>query len=246
LVQQINGDYKDFTTDNLGNIYLITAANSIKKINEKGDSIAGYNDIKRYGSISSIDATNPFKVLVYYQDFATVIVLDRQLNTRNTIDFRKQNIFQVRAIATSYDNNIWLFDELDSKIKKLNDNGELLLESNDFRRIFDSVPSPSQMFDRDGQLYLYDKKKGLLVFDYYGGKKNNLQLLNYADLQVLDKNTLTARDERYLVLYKPSTFQLSTFKVLPNPENFSKIIFNGNNIYCLLKEGWMEVYKVMQ
>ena len=150
LLRTFPASVTDFTTDNLGNIYLLANTNQIKKVNNKGDSIAVYNDVRRYGKITSIDASNPLKVLVYYNDFSTIIVLDRLLNIRNTIDLRKQNILQVRTITSSYDNNIWLFDELDSKIKKIDDQGRLLLQTNDFRQVFEAAPTPTAMYDRDG------------------------------------------------------------------------------------------------
>ncbi len=244
LLQRINGEIKDFTTDNLGNIYLLNATNQIKKVSETGDSIAVYNDVKRYGNIYSIDATNPLKVLVFYKDFATIVVLDRLLNARAVIDLRKQNILQVTAVTSSYDNNIWLYDELDNKFKKIDENGNVLLESNDFRQVFDIVPIPTNMYDRDGQLYLYDPAKGLLVFDYYGAKKNDYQLLHLSDLQVIDKNTITARDTNHIILYKPATLQLFSFTAFVRQDNFLKIKFNGNKIYCLNKKGELEIYAV--
>lgn len=241
-IHTLTGGIKDFSTDNLGNIYLLAATNQLKKVNEKGDSIAVYNDVRRYGKIYSVDASNPLKILVYYKDFSTVVVLDRLLNVRAAVDLRKQNILQVTAITSSYDNNIWLYDELDSKLKKIDDNGNVLLESTDFRQIFDSVPSPSVMYDRDGLLYLYDAEKGLTVFDYYGGKKNNYQLLHLSDLQVIDKNTITARDSTHIILYKPATFQWFYYKAFPQQNRFIKINFNGSRIYCLTKDGEVEIY----
>lgn len=242
LLKTLSASAIDFTTDNLGNIYLITTTNQIKKINDKGDSIAVYNDIRRYGKIFSIDAGNPLKILVYYKDFSTIVVLDRLLNVRNTIDLRKQNILQVKAITSSYDNNIWLYDELDSKIKKIDDNGRVLLESNDFRQVYDVVPTPIVMYDRDGQLYLYDSTKGLLVFDYYGAQKNNFTLYRLTDVQVIDKNTITARDSNHIILYKPSNLQLFSFTAFARLSAFAKLNFNGTNIFCLTKDGLLSVY----
>ncbi|WP_018613115.1 hypothetical protein [Segetibacter koreensis] len=244
LVNKIDGEIKDFTTDNLRNIYLLNATNQIKKVNDRGDSIAVYNDVRRFGKICSIDATNPLKILVFYKDFSTIVVLDRLLNSRAVIDLRKQNILQVAAVTSSYDNNIWLYDELDNKLKKIDDNGNLLLESSDFRQVFDSVPLPSSMYDRDGQLYLYDPSKGLLVFDYYGAKKNAFQILHLSDLQVLDKNTITARDSTHIILYKPRALQLSSFTAFNTLADFKKIKFNGSKIYCLNKNGTLEIYSV--
>lgn len=245
LVQKITGDIIDFTTDNLGNVYLLNSGNQIKKVNERGDSIAVYNDVRRYGKIYSIDASNPLKVLVFYKDFSAIVVLDRLLNARTAINLRKSNILQVSAITSSYDNNIWLFDELDSKLKKIDDNGNVLSESTDFRQVFDSVPSPSAMYDRDGQLYLYDAGKGLMVFDYYGAKKNNYQILHFSDITVIDKNTITARDSNHILLYKPATLQLFTFTAFSRQDNFQKIKFNRNKIYCLTKNGNLEIYSVL-
>jgi hypothetical protein len=245
LVKTYPLEIKDYTADNLGNIYLLTSTNQIKKINEKGDSIAVYNDVRRYGKIFSIDASNPLKILVYYKDFSTIIVLDRLLNVRNTIDLRRQNILQVRAVTSSYDNNIWLYDEMDSKIKKIDDNGRVRLESNDFRQVYKDVPSPEVIYDRDGQLYLYDRKKGLLVYDYYGAQKNNFPLNGLSDVQVIDKNTITARDSSHIILFKPGSLQLLSFTAFKQQSLFTKIHFNGTRILCLSKEGLLSIYTTL-
>jgi hypothetical protein len=246
LVDSISAEIQDFTTDNLGNIYLLTTSGQVKKLDAKGDSVAVYNDVRRFGKMSTIDATNPLKILIYHKDFSTVIVLDRLLNVRNTIDLRKLNIFQVRAITTSYDNSIWLYDELESKLKKIDDNGRVLLESTDFRQVFDSVPTPLAIYDRDGQLYLYDSTKGLFVFDYYGGKKNNLQIPHLSDLQIVDKNTITGRNSNGVILYKPATLQMFSYKVFNNLEQIKKLNFIGTRIYCLTQKGTLNIFNVVR
>ena len=89
-------DIVDFTVDNLGNMYVLNSDNQLKKLGPRGDSLAVFNDVRRYGKITRIDATNPLKILVYYREFTTVIELDRFLNIVNTVDLRKQNILQDR------------------------------------------------------------------------------------------------------------------------------------------------------
>src|SRR5205085_1000675 len=148
----IPGNYIYLNVDVLDNIYLITAGNQLKKLNGNADSLAVFNDVKKYGNPSYIDVSNPLKILVYYKNFSTVVVLDRLLAIRNTINFRKQNIFSVKAVATSYDNNIWLFDEQDYSLRKIDDDGKIILESTDMRLLVDSVPSPSQIIDSDNHV----------------------------------------------------------------------------------------------
>ena len=137
LVSFIKGDVVDFTVDNLDNVYVITSTDQLKKYNANGDSEAVFNNVRKFGKVSTIDVSNPLKVLLYYKDFTTIVILDRLLSIRNIIDLRKQNIFQVNAIGQSYDNNIWVYDEGNSKLKKIDDQGKTLLETTDFRQLFD-------------------------------------------------------------------------------------------------------------
>ena len=97
LLKVLKGDIVNFTVDNLDNIYILNSRNQIKKYNASGDSVAIFNDVKKFGKATLVDVSNPLKVVLYYKDFATVVMLDRFLNVLNTIDLRKQNIFQPRA-----------------------------------------------------------------------------------------------------------------------------------------------------
>src|SRR5438045_6338017 len=172
----ITGNYTNFYTDNFANVFLVSQNNQVKKLNHDLDSIGVFNDVRRYGNIYSLDVSNPLKILVYYKDFTTILTLDRFLNIRNTIDLRNSNILQAKAVAQSYDNNYWVFDELDNAIKKIDDNGNVLLKSADFRVVFSEQYSPSAMIDQNNQLYLYDESKGWLVFDYYGTFKKRVEI----------------------------------------------------------------------
>jgi hypothetical protein len=88
LVRVLPGEWVDFTVDNLGNIFLLDRSNQLKKLSPEGDSIAIYSNAPRYGNLYSIDASNPMKVLLYYRDFGTIVVLDRLLNVRTSVDLR--------------------------------------------------------------------------------------------------------------------------------------------------------------
>ena len=137
LIRKLKGDFIEFTVDNLDNIYTLNSRNQVKKYNANGDSVAVFNDVRKFGQASLIDVSNPLKILLYYRDFATVVVLDRFLNAVNVVDLRRLNIFQARAIGQSYDNKIWVYDELENKLKKVDENGKLVLETVDMRQVLD-------------------------------------------------------------------------------------------------------------
>ena len=239
--KNIPGDFSYFSIDNLDNIYLLSTANQLKKITPDGDSVV-FNDVRKYGKLFSIDATNPLKVLLYYKNFSTIVVLDRFLNIRNTINLRKQNIFKVKTIAASYDNNIWLFDEGDAKLKKIDDNGDVLLETVDFRNIFDSIPSPEQIVDRDRFVYLYDTAKGFYSFDYYGSFKNRLPFINWSNTEVI-ANTLYGFSNSTLYQYKQGSLNLQELK-LPFAFNEALQIKVGNNKVYVLTKGGLQQFLV--
>lgn len=232
LVDSIQSDYVDFTVDNLGNYYLLTTNNQLKKLNANRDSMGMFNDVRRYGKLFSIDASNPLKVLLYYKNYSTVVVLDRFLNVLNTIDFRKQNIFQVKAIAQSYDNQLWLYDEQDSKLKKIGDDGKVLFETVDFRIIFDEVPSPTQIFDQDGFVYLYDPEKGIYVFDIYGSFKTKISYLGLSSLSIFGK-TIVGIDNQQLFAYTSGTLTDQRIHLPYSIAQRQKVVITPGHLYVL-------------
>jgi hypothetical protein len=233
-------DIVDFAVDNLGNIYVLNSDNQLKKIGPKGDSLAVFNDVRRYGKISHLDVTNPLKILVYYREFTTVIELDRFLNMVNTVDLRKQNILEAKAVALAYENNIWVYDELDARLKLIGDDGSLVDQTTDFRQLFDSVPDPVTICDQGGLVYLYDPAKGVYIFDHYGTLKTHLDLRGWQDFDVIGKNLL-GRDDQRLYRYEPGTLNMLEEPIAAAYQGASHIHITPTILYVLKKNG-LEVY----
>jgi hypothetical protein len=243
LEQFIPGNYTMMDVDMLNNIYLVTAGNQLKKLNPKGDSIAVFNDVKKYGNPSLLDVTNPLKVLLYYKNFATVVILDRLLSPRNTINFRQQNIFSVKTIGTSYDNNIWLFDEQDLKLKKIDESGKLLNETTDWRLLMDEVPAPEKIIDANNFVYLYDPEKGFYVFDYYGTFKNNLPFLHWENISI-GTNGLAGFSGKQYFSYALQSLALRTYSLPVFFRDYTTIRAMNGKIYLLKKDG-VAIYSVL-
>lgn len=242
-IKTIKGSYTNFTLDNLGNVFLLDEQNQIKKLDNRFDSVAIYNNVRRYGELFAIDASNPLKILLFYKDFMTVVTLDRFLQPLNSIDLRQAGIFQCSTICQSYDNNIWLFDELENKIKKIDDNGKELLESADFRILFDEPPRPTKLEDYHKYLFAYDSSKGLLVMDYYGSYKNLIALKGLKNVHGIDKG-IVAIDSTGLIYFEPNTIEIK-HQTLPNDIlNSKKILINGEQLYVLFYDGTIRVYQI--
>src|SRR5829696_3373684 len=153
LVRTYQGDIAFAAMDNLENLYIISSTGQIKKFSPAGDSMGLYNQVRNFGKLYSLDVSNPLKLLLFYKDFSTVVVLDRFLANVSAIDLRKHGILQPGAIGLSYDNNIWVFDEWDNKLKRINEQGNRLLETADFRSIFNEGLSPQKIINDNGLVY---------------------------------------------------------------------------------------------
>jgi hypothetical protein len=195
LVRTYEGDIASAAMDNLDNLYIISSKGQVKKFNQAGDSSGVYNQVRNFGKISSLDVSNPLKILLFYKDFSTIVVLDRFLTNISTIDLRKFSILQPGAIGVSYDNNIWVFDEYDNKLKKIDEQGNRLFESSDFRSVFNQPVSPQRIMNEDGLVYLADTLNGVFVFDNYGAFQKKIPVMSWQSIAINRSNIISTSSE---------------------------------------------------
>lgn len=239
----IPGDFVSVEVDVLGNIYLLTTSYQLQKLNPSGDKLNVFNDVKKYGQPSMIDVRNPLKVIVYYPHFATVVVLNQALAPINSINLRNENIFNVQAVAASYDNYVWIFDEQDFKIKKITDQGKLLLESNDLRMMTNDLPAATQLIDADNQLFLYDPKKGLYRFDYYGAYVSQLPIKKWKNI-VVENHRVFGFVGHSLLIYRLDNMQEQAYPLPASIEAYRAIKIANGQMYVLTKKG-LEIYQLL-
>ena len=242
LLRRIPGTIVDFTVDNLDNVYVLNDRNRLVKYSPDGDSLGAFNDVRKFGQVSTIDASNPLRILLYYKDFTTIVILDRFLNVRNTIDLRKQQLFQVTAVGQSYDNKIWLYDEQESKLRKIDEDGKLLLATPDLRLLTGTAPMPVRLYDENKYVYLCDPANGIYVFDYFGSLKNVIEIRKWQNLKVAGKYIFGSLGSK-LYRYDISTFRYDEWQ-LPAPlVNSLSFNFSAARIYALKKDG-LDIYRL--
>ena len=183
-LRNFEGDIANVAIDNLDNLYVISSTGQIRKFDNKGDSVAIYNQVRNFGKLHSIDVSNPMKPVLFYNDFSTVVILDRLLSQRSVLDLRRYTIYEPSAVALSYDDHIWVFDEFDNKLKKIDDQGNILMTTPDFRVVFNQSLKPSRIINETGYVYLADSSNGIYIFDNYGTFRKKLPLVKWQSLTV--------------------------------------------------------------
>ena len=99
--------------DSFGAQYYIKNNVFIKKIKTQ---IWQYKNLS-FGKISKVDIQNPLNIVLFYEDFNTVILLDNQLNETQRINF-SENTIPILATATglAFGNRLWIYNNLSQQI----------------------------------------------------------------------------------------------------------------------------------
>lgn len=118
LVSETALDAEQFVgADELGNLFYMQNQVFYRK---SGQRIFSFSNVD-LGAITTVDVGNPFKILLFYRDFNSVIILDNNLNELSQrLDFTDETQFNnVLFVGNSSQNNIWLYAD-DNKLHLYN------------------------------------------------------------------------------------------------------------------------------
>jgi len=151
--------------DPFENYYYIIGTTLYKKTSSKTYS---YNNIQ-LGAITTVDLSNPLKIVLFYRDFNTMVLLDNRLNElSDRINFSSESFAKnVAFVSVSSNNNVWLYS--------LDDNILSLWNYESRKTIFDT--QPLSLYEKDfeaiKQISTYEycwliSQNRILLFNEYG------------------------------------------------------------------------------
>ena len=236
LLEVIPTDAQLVTTDHFNNIYLIDNRGSLIKL-EKGKEPVIYSET-RFGNLRYIDATNPLKLLLFYPDYSTIIVLDKNLALLGAHQLQYKNLRDIPAAGLSQDNKIWIYDKSDFKLKKLDDNSEILLQSERLNSL-DIDLNPNFILSRNNWVYLNDPVNGIYVFDNYATYYKKIPLTGLQRFQILDDQLVYYKNNE-LNIFNLKTLEPATV-ALPDTSGLINISIQKSRLF-LVKPNAINVY----
>lgn len=116
------------------------------------------------GNIKKVDILNPLKIVLFYEDFNTVVLLDNQLNKITEINFSQNNIpIVVSAIGMSTQNQLWVFNTLNQQI------GLFDYLKNEYKTVSTPLTEAIKYYKTDfNTFYWIDKKNNWFSCDIFG------------------------------------------------------------------------------
>lgn len=206
LVHEIAIKASQFTTDNLGNCYVI-ANNQINKYNSSGKFLQKFSDLQ-FGEIYSMDATDPNKVIVFFKDFGNLLILDNTLSQNGSMFNLRFSQFDQPAVACrSFDNGFWIFDILPNELHRLGRNFQPLHKTGNLTQLVGFEVRPNFAREHNNLLYLNNGGKGILVFDQYGTFLKRIAIQTPFSFQVKDKH-IYFQSENQLGIYSMKDIEL--------------------------------------
>lgn len=151
-------------------LYFVTNQSTVITTDLEGNEIYTFED--KTHEITSIDASNPMRILAHSSTFNTLSFLDQTLTPINDkIQLDLLNIPFTKAFGASRDNNFWIFDEQEQTLNKIDQNGKIKSISQKVYLMINETFNPDILIERNNQIYLSDKNKGVLSFDFMGTYK---------------------------------------------------------------------------
>lgn len=204
----VRSDFVPFEADNFIGFdgfknYFYTKDNVIYKKSEV--TILQYQNLS-LGKISKVDIINPLKVIVFYEEFNSVIVLDNFLNEIQKIEFSSlETPVLASGIGISGQNKLWVFNALNQQI------GLYDLNSNTYQNL--SIPIKDNILYYQTSFNYFewiDNQNNWKSCSIYGtiipnGKTeatSNLQILDGKSILFLKSNTLYISDRTKGIFYE--------------------------------------------
>ncbi|MBR9919676.1 MAG: hypothetical protein GYB31_02490 [Bacteroidetes bacterium] len=153
--------------DAFGQIYILDKGNSLSRLDSKSRVRQEFRD-QRLGSLGLVDLSDPLDILLFYPEFQELVILDRTLTESGRLNLPSIGYFGIEAVGYSSDQNIWLYDPMQGTVKKVNFQGEILVESQIIPPLVGSQIDPIRIREQDQRVYVHCAEAGILVFDIFG------------------------------------------------------------------------------
>ncbi|MBK0370640.1 hypothetical protein [Flavobacterium agrisoli] len=224
LVSQSNITHSLFIgSDSFGYHYFIENNVFFK---EKSSEIKSYKNIQ-LGKISKVDILNPLKMVLFYEDFNSVVLLDNQLNETAVLHFSENSIpISATAVGTASQNQIWIYNSLNQQIGLLN------YLNKEYKTVSVPLKNEALYYQTDfNHFFWIDQQYNWYSCDLFGNVKLITKVPDFDQIQFLDDRQFIYK--KYNKLYYSAIDKLkkvATTAINFPQKSFEKFYYNDQNL----------------
>ncbi len=238
LIASIPIDASVMTIDQFSNCYLISE-NQLIEYDSLGKMAANFSD-KNLGTLSNIDAFNPLKLQLFYPDNGMIVTLDNKLAIVAKIKLHELDIQQPILICSSYNDAVWVYDQQDFKLKKIESTLQVSQISGNISQTIGYDIKPIFMVENNHWIYMNNPESGILVFDIYGSYYKTIPITGISFFQVMENQLLYFKDN----VFRSYDFHTLEDKVINLPTLSKTMIYPRieKNKFYTLERGLIEIF----
>ncbi|KAF5030617.1 hypothetical protein DSECCO2_636290 [anaerobic digester metagenome] len=160
-----------FSVDPMGAVYVVFENGSLLKYDTTGAPVAIPGRKSKSGSWQ-IDASNPYKIIVFNRDLQVADIYSSQFAKINSIDFSLLETGDILMLCSSYDNAFWTLSALNFDLVRLSEQLTITSGTNAGLLMDVKMYTPTVLQESAANVLLAQKGGPAYIFDQYG----NLQL----------------------------------------------------------------------
>ena len=149
------------------------------------------------GRITKVDIQNPMKIILFYENFNTVIALDNQLNEIQKINFSESSVPLVAtAIGLSAQNQLWIFNSMNQQL------GQYNYLKNDYKTITAPFVVALKYYTSDfNYFYWIDTNNNFYMCDIFGKITSRGVIADYDAVLVINESSYMYLKNSILVVH---------------------------------------------
>ncbi|RLD82965.1 MAG: hypothetical protein DRJ10_04460 [Bacteroidetes bacterium] len=196
LIKIIRTDAELISTDSFGQLY-IYSNNSLTKFNKNGQLLSIYSD-QSNGKLSSIDVSDPYILLLFYQDLNRIVFLDDKMAPIGSpFDLDNMEIYNVSTVCKSKNFAVWIYDRFDNRLIQYGFNPKGVLHE---LKLDPLNVEQEVVFMLESGNYLYlNTGTQLILFDQYGTYIKSFQFEIQKAFQIWNNNVVYFRDKQLFI-----------------------------------------------
>ncbi len=237
LEKTIPASSKNFSTDNLENIYFLNGT-TLEKYDSQGNILKTYSN-KNLGKISSADVSNPLKILLFYESFQQIVILDNMLSASlEPVSLESLGYNQTSLVCSSHNNGMWIYNKQNFELVRFDQNFQETIKTENITRQTLSEVNPNFLLEQYNKVFLNDSTKGIFVFDIYGTYNKTIPFKGLTHFQISNDELIYFKDGKLksynLKTISEGEINLPTTDILDARSEKEKLY--------LLKQKTLEIY----
>ncbi|MFO8021334.1 MAG: hypothetical protein R6U65_02620 [Perlabentimonas sp.] len=213
--------------DVTGSIWLIKE-NSVNRIDHNGNLLGSYKNLL-LGKPKSLDASDPFRILVFYKESQNILLLNNDANIiGQPVNLNELGLGEIILACRSTRGGVWLYHRVSAEFVRLDQRLVSVVQQIPFSSI-DNKSHPNHIVQEDGVLFAGINNEMIYRIDEYG--------TILPTLEIPYKDAFRIHNNKLWVLHNNQTIGYNLKKPEANPVKYdcpcqALGVIIDNNLMC--------------